>query len=1028
MEPLKSTRNSKKARGSTSARRGRSAGPFLENSSRSILIHRENRLVFANAAAARLFGYPAPGEILALTALDALILPEERERVGRYFQLRLDGGEGPAEIEFRALRRDGGEIWLYSQDEPILWEGRPAVHSIQLDFSGRRRAEEALRTKGRLLDDLMAHIPLGVGMTDADLSLVLSNDLFNQLIDLPEALGLPGTPIDKIFRFKAQRGEYGPGDVEGHVKQHMDQVRLSEPHHFHRRRPDGRMMEIRGNPLPEGGFITTYSDATARAQIEEALRESEAKFRTLVEQASDGIFISSPEGNYLDANRRGLELLRCTREELLTLKIRDFLPPDEKEGFQRRNKQLEERGAMLFERGFLRSDGTRFPAEISAKVMEDGNTLAIMRDISERKRGEKELRESEERFRNLIEGSAQGILVHREYQILFANQAAADLFGYDSPTELFELKNFGVFLAPGEIARFKEFEQRHGGENRPIQFEVEAIRKDGRRFFLHVQNHLVGWMGQPALQATFYDITERKKADEALRKSEENLRMAQQIASLGSWERDLANGTVTWSAEVFRIFGVDPGRYQVSTGALLQSVHPEDREKVRAATGAAIADGVPYDLEYRIRRPDGSIRILHGQGGVATRAANGKPLTLVGTVHDLTERRQMEEQLRQAQKMDAIGNLAGGIAHDLNNLLQPVVGFAELLLEDFGPESEAHNSLKLIRDSATRGKDLVSQILLFSHRQEGKKELCDLQTIVQQVLKLLRPSLAANIELRTQLPQGSLLTVADSTQIHRLLLNLCINGAQAMPEGGILEISSEIVQLEGVVGFFGGELTGSYLRLAVIDTGLGMDEETLSRIFEPFFTTKGVGAGTGLGLATAYGTLQQCGGEIAVTSKPGEGSTFALLLPAAGEELDWEEPTSAQAPEGTETILFVDDDESVAIVWREILARKGYRVDALTSSTEALALFKSDPQHFDLVITDETMPTMTGSALFRELKRIRPDIPVVLCTGFSNNATAESALGLGFDGFFHKPIRPAELGRIVRKVLDRSAPGQEAAL
>ena len=392
------------------------------------------------------------------------------------------------------------------------------------------------------------------------------------------------------------------------------------------------------------------------------------------------------------------------------------------------------------------------------------------------------------------------------------------------------------------------------------------------------------------------------------------------------------------------------------------------------------------------------------------------------TQRAFNELRTTQKQLLQAQKMEAIGILAGGIAHDFNNILAPIMGYTEIALSDLPAESETREDLKQVLKAAERARDLVAQILAFSRQTIGERKPIELVPIVKEALKLLRAAVPTTIEIRQDIAPDTWVVNADPTQIHQILMNLCTNAAHAMPKGGVLEVSLANVELdEKLCAEFEDLTPGSYVRLTVRDTGCGMDKKTLEHIFDPFFTTKAPGEGTGMGLSVVHGIVKSYGGDISVHSEPGVGTTVYIYLPVVKAMAEVRPETAEPVRGGTESILFVDDEVMVVEMGRETLKRLGYRVTTRTSSIEALELFRVKPGEFDLVITDQTMPNMTGDNLAVELLRIRPDIPIILCTGFSHAITPEKASALGIREFVMKPIVGAQLGRVVRRVLDESS-------
>jgi PAS domain S-box-containing protein len=389
-------------------------------------------------------------------------------------------------------------------------------------------------------------------------------------------------------------------------------------------------------------------------------------------------------------------------------------------------------------------------------------------------------------------------------------------------------------------------------------------------------------------------------------------------------------------------------------------------------------------------------------------------------MRDVTRQRKLEDQLFQSQKIEALGTLAGGIAHDFNNILSVIVGYTGLTLLDAPPESKIQSNLNTVLSACDRAKSLVKQILTFSRKAEHDVVSIDLCPLIKETMKFLGATLPANIEIRTSLKTMDAFMLADPVHIHQVILNLGTNAAYAMRNtGGVLEAVLRKIDLdENTARQHPNLAPGEYLLLSVSDTGCGMNKETLSRIFEPFFTTK-KGEGTGLGLAVAYGIVQSHGGSIGVYSEEGRGSTFNVYLPVAQRAPRYQDGTDTRPlPSGTERILFVDDEEALADLGEQILQWLGYRVTTLTSSVEALNLFRRNPDAFDLIITDHSMPRLTGRELAAELFSIRPDIPIIICTGFSTNISEQETAAPNVRHVIMKPLVIKEIAWTVRSVLD----------
>ena len=458
---------------------------------------------------------------------------------------------------------------------------------------------------------------------------------------------------------------------------------------------------------------------------------------------------------------------------------------------------------------------------------------------------------------------------------------------------------------------------------------------------------------------------------------------------------------------------------------LWDAVHPQDQEYV--LTRVAEGEATGFQAEFRIIKPDHTVRWIQARTFPMCNSS-GEGVRMVGIAEDMTERKRVEEtlvkterQFRQSSRMEAIGTLAGGIAHDFNNILTAILGYTELGLASVPKGSRTQRNLQEVLTAGHRAKHLVLQILAFSRQSGQGKRPTPIHMVIHETLKLLRATVPSTIEIRHSLmTEASVL--ADSTQLHQVVINLCTNAEYAMREtGGLLEIILEDFDVaEDTARSVSGLQIGPHVRLTIQDNGTGMSSDVLERMFDPFFTTKPIGEGSGMGLAVVHGIVANHGGALMVDSLGGKGTKIEVYLPTVPAP-DWDGSGDQRPiPLGKETILFVDDEETIVRLGKELLSRLGYTVEVQTNSQEALNVFRHDPQRFDLVITDQTMPGLTGEALSRELLRIRPELPIILCTGFSHIMTAEKAKALGIQAYLMKPLAIRDLAPIVRHVLDKT--------
>ncbi len=759
------------------------------------------------------------------------------------------------------------------------------------------------------------------------------------------------------------------------------------------------------------------------------------------------------------------------------------------------------------------------------------------------------LRESEIKFKAIFESSIDAIGVSKNGIHQFVNRAYLAMFGYDSNDDLINKPILDV-IAPCSHAMVRDYAMRRSrGESVPTCYELKGLRKDGTEFDMEANVSAYTLDGEMNTVSILRDITKRKRAEADLHRTETNLAHAQRIAHIGSWQYDPHTQMPAWSAEMFRIFGLDPLLGPPSYERHRDLIHPDDWERFDAAVRGAVGEGRGYELELRIVRPDGSVRniITHceascgkseGAGGligtvqditerkqvegslrtaekrfrnlletvqlaavildrnanitfcndyfldltgwskdevlnrswfdlflpedtkvevrsVFEGAVSGGPFPLhyenpvvtrdgarllivwdnsvlrdnegrviavasIGT--DVTEHRKLEAQLLQSQKMESIGRLAGGVAHDFNNMLTAIIGCASLISLKLNDPVQIKAYIDEILRSSQRASDLTQSLLAFARKQIMKPSPVDLNNIISGLENMLQRLIGEDIELKTVLYPGAVTVMADKTQMGQVIMNLCTNARDAMPEGGLLEIETGIIVADKHYRWnhlF--EMEGKYAFIFLSDTGMGMDGETRARIFEPFFTTKEAGKGTGLGLSIVYGIVKQHGGYVNVYSEPGKGATFKIYLPVLPDKSEHKEGERADAMPGagSETVLLAEDENSVRTIVKTILEEYGYNVIEAVNGEEAVQAFQKNRERIDIVLLDVIMPGKNGKAAFDEMKGVKPDIKVLFMSGYTDDiiSSRNGVIGDGVE-FIAKPVEPGRLLKKLRSMLD----------
>ena len=1030
--------------------------------------------------------------------------------------------------------REGG----YSQEELESLEAlAPAVvETLQRIRAERaqKQAQAQLKATAERLQAILDNAPIAITTFDEHGRLLEANRTLYRILGYSESELIGEKFADYTH----------PDDLEKNLELHR-QLSTGErqAYELEKRyiRKDGSVLwaYVRVAVLDNKTRVSIAEDITERKQAQEQLLRTAERLQAILDNAPVGIVITDREGRLIEYNAAHLRMCGRSPEELIGTSFMTYTHPDDI------GKNLELFGLVTsgkqpsveIEKRYLRKDGTIVWVHVTSSSIDKDFNIGIVEDITARKQAEQQLRATADRLKAIMEHAPVGIVTgSREFRFLETNAAFQQMTGY-SADELRQI-DWKALTHPDDIAANVELVGKlFAGELEAYDYEKRYLPKNGKTIWVRIVSALVD---SEVKMSIVEDITKRKHAEDALRKSEAGLAAAQRIAHIGSWHWDIQKDDAYWSDETFRIFDFTPDRLKGHRKAFLGRIHPADRQRVDDALSDALSGTGGYDVEYRICLPDGSEKVIHAQAEVL-RNEDGKPVVMQGTVHDITERKRaqqalaasqerlqaivqnapvgvnlldrkgrvqeanpalchilgysaeelkgknfkeythpedlrqsrfdkwepqpyelekryirkdgnvvwvrvvacpinhnfmigiveditarkkeeeqrrgLEEQLRQAQKMEAVGHLAGGVAHDFNNLLMVIQSYAEMLQDSLPAHDRLRRNTQEIMKAAARAAGLTRQLLAFSRKQILSPVVLDLNAVVDEAARMLKRLIGEDIEFRLS-PAESLWAIkADPDQIVQVLMNLCVNARDAMPQGGTLTMATGNVTVDA-----GAErpyvVPGDYVMLSVADTGIGIRKEMLGRIFDPFFTTKEVGKGTGLGLATVYGIVKQSGGYVWVDSELGQGACFTVYLPRAKGAIASDVPAKAKAqPRGTGTILVAEDEEALREAVCDYLRSLGYTVLEATSGQDALAVVSKHEEHLDLLITDLVMPRMSGEELSRMLGPLRPDLKTIYMSGYTDDAALRHGVLEANVTFLQKPFNLGALARKVREML-----------
>jgi PAS domain S-box-containing protein len=759
-------------------------------------------------------------------------------------------------------------------------------------------------------------------------------------------------------------------------------------------------------------------------------------WRAVVAAIPDGVCIFAVDGVLVGVNEAFCRMTGFSEEELIgSAPPFPYWPGEDLELMRALHEKILRGAVTDFELTVCCKTGERFPAHLHASIIaETGESsgqyfLATIRDITDRARRESDLRRSERRWQSIVENPFDFVtVIDREYKYTYVNHTAPgilleDLIGKATPFD---------FIDPAFYSDVRNTMDRSFRDGVATFYEAFSPQLD--KWFGSVVGPIFEDGVVTSLSILTRDITDSKRAENAVRQSEHRLRLALAGGDVGAFDLNVLSGEFYCSPHFYRLLGYaeDSSKPPLTLHDFLRRLHPDDARETEATLRLALDTEAPFDAEYRFRTESDGYRWFHGRGR-SFRESDGV-IRFSGFVTDVTDRRaaddqrvRLEAQLRHAQKLETLGTLAGGIAHDFNNLLVPILGNAQLALRVIEPFAPARSEVEDILRAAARARELVSRILVFGRRAEERREPVSIPNVVREVLAFLKASVPSNIQIAAHFAEDCPSIMGDPNQIHQALTNVCANAYQAIgPSGGHIDINVTTVNLDPTFAMVHAMRKGPAVCVSVKDTGPGITAVVLHRVFEPFFTTKAAGEGSGLGLAMVHAIMSKHGGTATAQSKEGHGAVFELYFPADPHS-DARAPVAdvpMHAPAAASRIACIDDEPGVLRALVRILKAAGHTVAAYASPVEALNDIRKAPSTFDAVVTDLTMPGIGGIELAVRLAEVRPDLPVILVTGYGEPTLGPGRLSTNIRSCLEKPLDVDALVGAVARALVEKLPGR----
>ncbi len=986
----------------------------------------DGKIIEVNDSWHKIFGYSRE-EVIGKSSLALNLFVDSADRQRTIALLREQGFVRDFEIQVRqksdALRTAILSVELQES------HGDQYLISVVQDITERKRSEEALRESETRYRSVLQSATDAIFTVDGSGMIIGWNSAAERIFgySYTEAVGQPLTSIVLLYPLD----EHTNG-MKGLQSEGVQNV-IGKTVEFKGFRKDKSVFPIELSlsswETKSGQYFTSIiRDITERKHAEKTLKESEEQFRVIFEQAAVGMAQVAPDGKWLRFNQRLCDIIGYTREELLTMSFQDIIQPDDI-GNDIANLQrllADEIQTYSSEKRYIRKDGSSVWVNLTISLVREPTGtpkyfVSIIEDITERRQAEEELKKSEEKYRFIFENVQDvyyetlfdGTILEVSPSIEFISKGQyrrADLIG----------KSMNDFYPDVKIRdAFISAMQKTGSVT---DFEVRLKNRDGSFITCSISSKIkLDAQGRPdKIIGSMHDITERKQAEEALQDSELRFRSLYENTTIGLYRTTPGGNILLANPALVKMLGYTSfeklaERNLEKDGFESSSQRKEFLEKIER-------DGEVTGYESKWIRQDGRV-IFVLESARSIRDSQGKTMYYDGTLENITERKLLEDQMRQMQKLEGLGTLAGGIAHDFNNILGIILAYITSTKRFKDDAKNLDLAVNTIVKAVERGKTLVQQILMFARKTETAFGAVNVNDVVMEIMTMIMETFPKTLTYTQNFDKSVTFINADRSQLHQVLMNLCVNTRDAMPKGGVLTINTRMVSVISLRHRHPDAVASSYVCIEVSDTGEGMTEETQKRIFEPFFTTKEQGKGTGLGLAVVFGVVQTHKGFIDVESELGKGTTFSIYLPAsqaAWPIIEKEEETLEEIQGGTETLLVVEDEEMLMMSLQMVLVEKGYKVISAGDGLAAVNIYKERKKEIALVLTDLGLPKMNGKEECAEIKKLNPSARMIVATGYLDPEMKSEFLKAGIQHFLLKPYDLKQVLKVIREVLDKN--------